>query len=323
MRKKIIVILICGLMVVTLAACGSSSKSEEGTEDEQMNSGEEDWDIEEEEAVEEQEEQTEYNSSEDTALLRCFQNLAKQMDLANYEDVIRYVEDTGIEYDSVEPNIDEMGTVTTENDENGCHLFAAVYPNDSGEYTLCSLSYGNRHFEGSVDDNTHVTEPVYKIYNIYNEEPNTEVNSLDDVMAYIRDEMPALIAEDNSREPGEPIDVTLSVTAEVTNEGTVFTVDTNLPDGTRMMVSLDVNGNSRTADATVEGGKASTVAMTDNGSPLKGDFEVRVSMVNAVQQPADVQAVIGVDGENLAGEYLGENTVGDLTISGTFNVSVN
>ncbi len=336
MKKKIIVILICSAMTLSLAACGSSdtsekeedkeseadvqSETEEEQETEIKDEKEEDKEAQQDIETESQAEDQTVDTSELAPVVVCFAELAESVGEMTYDEALEYMRDSGLTYDAVEPSADDMGTITTQDDENGCHLYIFVYPDDNDVNIVSTVSYGNDHFSGSADDNMHMDKVSYKTYNIYDEEKSTEVGSLQDVIDYINNEIPALIEEDNARPEGEPIDVTMDATEETTSNGTYFTIETNLPDGMSLMLTLTGSNNFRAQDkATVKNGKAVSSAFSNKGSALKGDYELEVTSGLATTQDDDVQSIIGIDGENLTGEYVETDDSGKSMVTATFN----
>ncbi len=335
MRKKAVVMLMCGAMVLSLAACGSSSttEKEEVAEEKRDESSEneaeeeiaeaeiEEEEVEEEEVKEEEVKESGSTELETSGLVACFEYLAQNVAIMTYDEAVEYMESTDFAFDTVKPSYDDLGTITSEDDEEGCHIWLAVYPDDSGEYTIYDVSYGNGHFEGSVSDNTHVTAPVYEIYNTYAEEPRTEVESLDDVISYIINEMPELIEEDSEVAAGETIDVALDATNETTSEGTIFTIETNLPDGMTLMLTLSGDNYTAQTKVTVTDGTAVSEAFSNKGASLSGNYELKITSGLATTQSGEVQSIIGADGENLSGEYVEEDSSGKKTITAIFDFS--
>ncbi len=170
MKKKISALLLCGVLAVSLAACGSSDTAEE------------------EHSVEE--------SSKSTALLWDFESLAKEINEATMEEAKQSLDDTGVTYEVTEASDTEAGSITTEEDENGCHLYLAFGSGDGAEAALSTVTYGNDHFYGSVDDMAATGVPLYLIYN-YEEDPaESEVANLNGVLEYFEMDLPGLLARD-------------------------------------------------------------------------------------------------------------------------------
>lgn len=103
----------------------------------------------------------------------------------------------------------------------------------------------------------------------------------------------------------EPIEVTFNI--EVTGEEgkPVFVIETNLPDGTELDLSLlwDDLFNYEDQTAVVKDGKAQSEPFTDDGEPLSGYSAFGITMFPA-NQPESVQAVVGEQGEHLTGSMV-------------------
>lgn len=99
--------------------------------------------------------------------------------------------------------------------------------------------------------------------------------------------------------------VYLNVTSSTTGNSTYISVSTNLPDGTKMVITLKGNGYNAGDDSVrVSNGVAKTVGFTNRGSALApGTYNVKITMAKASLQPSSVQSVIGSQGEYLKGSY--------------------
>lgn len=107
------------------------------------------------------------------------------------------------------------------------------------------------------------------------------------------------------------IDVTVDVTVGGEDGMPVFTVNTNLPDGTALYAELSFDGvleNGRedyveTQNISVQDGTAQTEAFTLDGEPLTGNYLFSLLMLPAEQTEA-VQEVIGASGEAMRGDAV-------------------
>ncbi len=310
MKKRVLSMVLCSMLVMSLAACGSNENSEEQAEEPEETEETQEETLEDEEVV------------EDYDLVNMgLPELAEQIGKMTYDEAIEYIEKTGYAYEAIEPSEEDAGNIKTEADEDGFALSLWIYPDDDDNWTLSLVTYGNGNYEGSVSDNYHMENVVYKVYNVYEEEKSKEVASIEDVLAFLNDEVPLLIEEHKADSEGkENIDVTLNATDQIDDSGVVFTIETNLPTGTEL--SLSLNGDDYTAQGkvTVEDGKAVSGAFSNQGEQLKGDFTLNVTSVNAKQQPDEVQEVIGVDGEYLSGDLVSEGISG-YNVTATFDFS--
>lgn len=84
-----------------------------------------------------------------------------------------------------------------------------------------------------------------------------------------------------------------------------FTIKTNLPDETELMLTLsDGAGFTAQTKVVIEGGTATSDAFSDHGEPLAGAYSLSVSMGLPRLQSDAVRSVIGEAGENITGPYV-------------------
>ncbi len=202
MENKIIAALLSGFLAIGLTACGA--------EDNKAESVEEETEVEETETAEtnqEDQEETDDESLEEVAqIYASFQKLAEKINEMTYEEAAEYMGTTGLSYNATEPNKNDSGDIITKDDEYGFHLYIDFSVNENGADTICLVSYGNGYYEGYVSDNYHAGDVSYNTYNVYNEEKSKKVDSLDDVLTYIEDEIPVLMEEHENKEDGESSD---------------------------------------------------------------------------------------------------------------------
>jgi hypothetical protein len=106
--------------------------------------------------------------------------------------------------------------------------------------------------------------------------------------------------------PAWAIIVTMNTTAEG-GDRPVIIGQTNLPDGTKLMVTLSRKASSYSAQdtATVQNGSFRVGPFSQGGSPLNpGTYDVVVSAAVGLVQPKSVQAIIGKKGEALEGPLV-------------------
>lgn len=110
-------------------------------------------------------------------------------------------------------------------------------------------------------------------------------------------------SEDTPQEPPtpttpEPFEVELTADADFNDGYPIFTVYTNLPDQTKLVLTLkDGYGYTGQADAEVKNGVATSSEFSNRGEALSGKHTLSVSMSLARLQPKAVQEVIGEHGE--------------------------
>ncbi|MDL5351579.1 hypothetical protein [Microbacterium sp. zg-YB36] len=118
--------------------------------------------------------------------------------------------------------------------------------------------------------------------------------------------------------PPTPIDVTITYELVVDASGGI-TIDaaSNLPDGAALGASFFVEGGYFAQDeGTLEDGKVSFGPFSDKGTPLKGTYEMSITLPIARNQPDSVQACIGSAGELLTGPLVSaEEITGDNVAS--------
>lgn len=126
--------------------------------------------------------------------------------------------------------------------------------------------------------------------------------------------------------PAEPkkFEVSLDVSVDENSGKPVFTVDTNLPNETNLMLTLSRGDYTGQTHVIVKNGVASSEEFSDKGSPLaSGEYLLTVSMSIPKLQSDAVRKVIGENGENMTGKYVLDSEIGDsVYISGDFNFSL-
>lgn len=118
--------------------------------------------------------------------------------------------------------------------------------------------------------------------------------------------------------PPTPIDVTITYELVVDASGGI-TIDaaSNLPDGAELGASFFAEGAYfGQDDGVLENGTISFGPFSDDGSPLKGTYEMSITLPIARNQPDSVQACIGSAGEQLTGPLVyAEEITGDNVAS--------
>lgn len=119
------------------------------------------------------------------------------------------------------------------------------------------------------------------------------------------------------------MDVTLNVSPNVNaDDGTVlFSIATNLPEDTELMVTVSNEDGYTAQDKAVvlANGVANTSEFSNDGAGLSGKYTVRVSMSLPKLQKDSVQEVIGKNGENISGKYVQKADISDANVvSGDF-----
>lgn len=126
--------------------------------------------------------------------------------------------------------------------------------------------------------------------------------------------------------PAEPkkFEVSLEVSVDENSGKPVFTIDTNLPNETNLMLTLSRGDYTGQTHVIVKNGVASSEEFSDKGSPLtSGEYLLTVSMSIPKLQSDAVRKVIGENGENMTGKYVLDSEIGDsVYVSGDFNFSL-
>lgn len=115
--------------------------------------------------------------------------------------------------------------------------------------------------------------------------------------------------------PPTPIDVALSYELSKNAAGGVLiTARSNLPDTAELMASFYADGGAYFAQevAALVEGEVAFGPFTDDGTPLKGVYEMSITLPIARNQPEEVQECIGEAGELMTGPLVStEEITGD------------
>jgi len=116
------------------------------------------------------------------------------------------------------------------------------------------------------------------------------------------------------KDNAEPLAVDIQVDHQVTPQGLVFDLKTNLPNGMKVVVFLQSGfGDSLGAsNVIIESGKASTEVFSRGGEPhLAGDYVLKV-VAHGHPQSKVVASVIGDRGSNLSGSLVIHDATGKI-----------
>ncbi len=129
---------------------------------------------------------------------------------------------------------------------------------------------------------------------------------------------PNITEQNKTEEQPSKIEVELSVVPKVNDEdgSVLFEITTNLPEDTKLMVTVSNNEGYRAQDTAVilNNGKGYTAEFSNHGEGLKGSYQVVVSMSLPKLQATSVQSVIGKNGEFITGEYVISSTIDDSNV---------
>lgn len=113
----------------------------------------------------------------------------------------------------------------------------------------------------------------------------------------------------------EKLDVMLNATADDDKGMPTFTISTNLPDETELMLTLSNRNNfNAQAKVIVENGTATSETFSDHSKPLSGEYTLSISMSLPQYQSDAVREVIGENGENMTGQYVEPAEISDSNI---------
>src|SRR5947208_1833636 len=124
----------------------------------------------------------------------------------------------------------------------------------------------------------------------------------------------ALIAFLSYATTGAALEPTIRVDVE-TPQRPVVNGQTNLPDGTELMVTVSRRESNYTAEdkVVVVGGKFRTQTFSQGGADLNpGRYSVEVLMPYATGQSQGVRSVVGGRGEKLTGRLVKHEALGSL-----------
>lgn len=126
--------------------------------------------------------------------------------------------------------------------------------------------------------------------------------------------------EECSGEPFE-VDIMYDITVDASG-GVIVRAESNLPDGAQMNASFFVlNGYFGQDDGVLADGAVTFGPFSDKGTPLRGDYEMSITLPIARNQPESIQACIGAAGELMTGPLVHtEEITGDQVAS--VNVTV-
>lgn len=248
-----------------------------------------------------------------------FAELSTKIGIMTYNDCLSYLDKSGFVYEKTDSTEYDIGNILV-TDNNGFKLTISFYPNEDNEQTITLISYSNGDYAGSVQDTYHSKAISYGIYDVTAETRNNEVSSLKEIQDFMFYEVPLKIEKyKESTANNKEIQVTLDPSYKVRNGKVYFTVNTNLPDNTELMLTLSNETYEGQTKITVVNGVATSEAFSNNGKSLKGNFTLKISMPLPDLQDDSVTAIIGTQGEFLTGEYVKPSEFSDEKIvSGTF-----
>ena len=158
----------------------------------------------------------------------------------------------------------------------------------------------NRDKEPNEDNSGYQNDYNNGFNNNYNDEYNDFFNT-----SY--NDIPNMnSSSQNSSGKLEPLSVTFTVDKNENGAKPIFTIHTNLPNNTRILVQLtNESGYKENQEGVVMNGEFVTNPFSQYNAPLRnGDYKIKIMMLNT-QYPS-VQEVIGENNEALTGDFVKE-----------------
>ena len=250
--------------------------------------------------------------------LEAFIFLSDQVGIMKYSDCNTEIESWGIDFTATSPSNDTVGEIVIP-DDHGFHL--SVYFSLDKEYyqTICLVSYSNGDYEISASDNYHSSRIEYNTYDISREPRNKKVFSKDELLSFIGSIIPLTVEEEPDNSEQTTIEVTLDPSFERKDGKVYFSVHTNLPNGTTLMLTLTNGDYTGQEKVTVKDGVAQSSGFANKENELKGHYSLDITMPLPKLQSASVMEMIGTKGEYLSGDYVEyDSSMDSNTITGSF-----
>lgn len=122
---------------------------------------------------------------------------------------------------------------------------------------------------------------------------------------------------DHSPQTGREIEVFIDVRIEIIQDGVLIVGNTSLPEGMKILVTL--SGNKYMAQSHTQitrGGSFISEKLSYYGTNLKpGTYLVEISSPLVSIQPANVQTLLGIKGQNMIGESVRDDLIDGKTLS--------
>lgn len=120
------------------------------------------------------------------------------------------------------------------------------------------------------------------------------------------------------------IEVSLDASVDKNDGKPIFTIKTNLPDETNLMLTLSNDDYKGQTSVIVKNGIATSEPYSANGNNLSsGKYVLSVSMSEPRLQSNNVRAIVGETGENMIGKYVQTSDIDNTKfISGNFKFSL-
>jgi len=234
-----------------------------------------------------------------------FIKLTDDVGITSFDECLDYVKSTEFEYKANTPSNEEPGEITI-TDDSDFHITMLFESQDNGN-AFYDVVYSNGKFEGSVMYNRIKKEKWYQIYDATASEKSKKVNSLNDIITFIKNDVPERQKNySNNVESNGIIDVAFDISHREENGKIIFDVNTNLPDKMILMLSLTNDNYYAQNKVKVNGGAFTSSGFSDKGNKLVGHYKLEISSIFPNMQDSDVVTKIGAQGEFLTGKYVDE-----------------
>lgn len=252
----------------------------------------------------------------------CFIEMIDEIDKMDYDSCCTLLAEKGYDYSATAASDSDIGNIKIQDTENpGFGLAIYFYENNSYSDTIYLISYSDGDYEVSATDNCHLEKVTYNTHNSNATPANNQVSTVEELASFIFDEVPQLKLEyGNKTKENENIDVQIDVQ---TNPDNSFTITTNLPNNTQLMITLSGTDYTAQDKITVNNGKAISSTFSNGGMPLSGSYNLEVTMPLPTVQSDDVKDIIGINGEFLTGQYVVDSSIGNSkTIKASFDINI-
>ncbi len=308
-NKNICIILLVVFCLINITACSNKTEKKDEVENQvaiNINQQKEN----------NENNENEINSNEEeystTSLFdEVFEVFSNKIGKSNFEEDESYVKSlTNYSVEVTIPDDESIGRIKV-SDESGDYVSLLYYP-QNGKETLTLVAFNRNGYEISISNELHELNTLkYTTYDINATEKNKNVSDIDDLKKFMFVEI-----GDGKSKTSDKIDVYLNIQEVKTSEGKVyFEIDTNLPDETSLMVSVEGVNYNASSKVSIDNNRAITEPFSNKGNALEsGEYTVKVTMpVPSIQSNA-VRDIIGNIGENMVGDLVIKSSIGESYI---------
>ena len=299
--KKVLFVTLLVILCVSLAACGSSGTTPANSASKDNTSN---INASEQQTPPQNTAEPEIILSDDGVFDHLFVIFAGEVGKMTYSECVSMLEKEGYTFEKTDPSNIANGQIDV-HDDNGFDLQVYFSQDSRNNQTVSLVSYNNGIYEASVTDMGHNASITYGTFDSTRTPVNKRVSSLKDLISFMKIDVPKSMekyAEENKE--NEMIEVSLDVTGEMSGGKLYFTILTNLPDETELMLTLTHPRGMAQDKVTVYGGKAKSGGFTNKGSQISGTCTLNVCTPYPNVEPRSVQKIIGSNGEYLTGPFV-------------------